>query len=537
MPLILQPHLTGGAPPVAVPVALVRSNSGNTGTGAPATLDATLGGTPIAGDTLLLVVCSDATVNTPAGWTLDVSAVATNGLYIYRKTSAGTESTVTITPSVAAATNWWYGEYEGLDATPLLASSSSTGSATTTSPTGATAFTSGATGGLAIAAFGSSRFSAVTASGYTNGFTELADLGTTKASGTNVSLAVATALANTDGSFSSTATLSASSAVGGVIAIYEPGTPGGGDPDPPPDPPPDPIGYPSPTTVGWEHTGVTLTPYTGPQIITTAGTVIDSKDIDVVLEVRAQNVTIKRSRIKAAGGFGIKQTASGTGLIVEDVEITSDVGGSGIIDRSILVENFATLRRVYVHNTQRGIQLGGHDILISNCYIGDNNNSTAAHTTAILASGGVYNVQVIHCNLFTLPNTEASGAISTYPEQGPNHDFLFEDNLIASGGDYAVRFGYTPCCDPDNPTQRDPDPPAGTTCEDKNYNYTFINNKFSTRYFANCGANNYADYGPDAATSTWTGNTWYDEGNGGAAKHGTTVPAPANEHSTLLLCD
>src|SRR4051812_31755406 len=52
--------------------------------------------------------------------------------------------------------------------------------------------------------------------------------------------------------------------------------------------------FPSAATTGWRHTGVTLTPYRGPDEVTRAGTVIDGKDIGCIW-IRAQNVVIVRS--------------------------------------------------------------------------------------------------------------------------------------------------------------------------------------------------------------------------------------------------
>ena len=255
---------------------------------------------------------------------------------------------------------------------------------------------------------------------------------------------------------------------------------------------PPPAVFPTPQTTGWAPTGVALTPYTGPSIITTAGTVIDGKDITTCLAVKAPNVSITRSRVRCAGDFGIEQRGNAQGLLVQDVEITSD---GGILDRAVLFQDGAIMRRVYVHAMQRGIAVGSNTTVESS-YVGENQNGTDAHTSAIMTSGGSRHVIVRFNTLQTAPNTNASSAISFYPELwagGANDDFLIEGNLLNSGGGYATYLGHTP-----------------SSGESPNTHFRFINNRFGTLYFPACGI-----YGPSAswsvdATNTWSGNTWYD---------------------------
>ncbi len=267
-------------------------------------------------------------------------------------------------------------------------------------------------------------------------------------------------------------------------------------------------GFPTPTTTGWAPTGVTLTPYTGPDIITTAGTVIDGKDISVCLTIEAKNVTIKRSRVRCGGDFGIRQIDNAQGTIVQDVEITS---GSTMLDRAILFTDGAVMSRVYIHGMQRGIAVGSNTT-IETSYVGENQNGTDAHTSAIMTSGGTQHVIVRGNTLQTAPNTNASSAISFYPELwagGANDDFLIDGNLLNSGGEYAVYLGHTPS--------------AG---ESPNTHFRFTNNKFGTLYFPLCGMSGpVASWSVDA-TNTWSNNTWYDlrsTGGGYTNKNGQTV--------------
>ncbi|MEA2587695.1 MAG: hypothetical protein QOH66_622 [Actinomycetota bacterium] len=112
-------------------------SAGNT-SGLVVTLDAP----PTPGNLLVAACNSDATVSTPAGFTLAVSAVSGQGLYIfYRVVQAGDGSSVTFAPSVADSCAGGVIEYSGLTATPLdqtasnTTNSSATSLATGTTPT------------------------------------------------------------------------------------------------------------------------------------------------------------------------------------------------------------------------------------------------------------------------------------------------------------------------------------------------------------------------------------------------------------------
>jgi hypothetical protein len=109
-----------------VAVTLVQKkgaqSAGNT-SGLVVTLDAP----PTPGNLLVAACNSDATVSTPAGFTLAVSAVSGQGLYIfYRVVQAGDGSSVTFAPSVADSCAGGVIEYSGLTATPLDQTASNT---------------------------------------------------------------------------------------------------------------------------------------------------------------------------------------------------------------------------------------------------------------------------------------------------------------------------------------------------------------------------------------------------------------------------
>jgi hypothetical protein len=285
---------------------------------------------------------------------------------------------------------------------------------------------------------------------------------------------------------------------GGVLGALLLAGCGAPAPDPPPGSPPPsgvPSAFPSPFTTGWAPTGVTLHPYTGPNPVTTKGTVIDGADISSELEIKASNVTITRSRIAAGGGASyVVLQSSGSGLMITDTEITAKSGQ--VADRA--VASFGTnmtLTRVYVHGTQRGIQTGDGTTITAS-YSDDFNNASGNHATGVMALGGTNHV-VLKANTFGCGTGECSAAMSVYPETdfgGANDDWTVNGNLF-NGGSYCVYLGYSPA-DGESP----------------NTNIRFTNNRFGTKYHAQCGI-----YGPvgswsSATGDVWSGNVWYAPG-------------------------
>ncbi len=247
-------------------------------------------------------------------------------------------------------------------------------------------------------------------------------------------------------------------------------------------------GFPTAQSTGWRRTGVSLSPYSGPCVITVPGTVIDAKDISCSkVEVRADDVRISRSRVRASGDLGVV-FRSGSGLVISDSEVTAvNPGGVGIAiaswgGRGMRVE------RSYVHGTVRGIQ-PGEGTSVSGSYVDDLVNASGAHATAVGVNGGTRNV-TIRGNTLGCNASHCSAALSAYPETtwGPNDNWLIDGNLL-NGGGYCTHLGYTPS--------------AG---EQPNTNFRVTNNVFGNKYYPRCG-----QYGPVASWTpppTGVGNLW-----------------------------
>ncbi len=264
------------------------------------------------------------------------------------------------------------------------------------------------------------------------------------------------------------------------------------------------VPFPTPSTTGWAPTGVTLKPYTGPLTITANGTVIDGADIAGGLTVKANNVTISRSRIRAGNGLSyvVYQSPSSSGLSISDTEIANVP--SQAADRAVSSKGTnMTLARVYVHGTQRGIETGPYTT-ITDSYSDDFMNTSSNHATGVMSLGGTAHVTLRH-NTFGCGTGECSAAMSVYPQTdfgGANSDWTIDGNLF-NGGSYCVYLGYSPA-DGESP----------------NTNMRVTNNGFGTKYRSQCGL-----YGPVgswswSAGNTWTGNYWYAPG---ATKNGTAL--------------
>lgn len=187
--------------------AFVQELGGNSGATAPATYPVMLSSPTVNGNLVVIVVASDATVATPAGFALDKSQVNSNGHYQFSKVSSGGETGWTVTPNSPAAGCWYAAEISGLAASPLdQAASTGSGTGAATRSTGTTGTTTQAAE-LAVASWGASTVGAADTWGaQTNGFAErISDQGTTTG-GSNIGLAVAAAVLSATGTVESTAT-------------------------------------------------------------------------------------------------------------------------------------------------------------------------------------------------------------------------------------------------------------------------------------------------------------------------------------------
>jgi hypothetical protein len=263
--------------------------------------------------------------------------------------------------------------------------------------------------------------------------------------------------------------------------------------------------FPDATCTG-VPSGTTLTPYTGPQVITADNTVIDGKLIDEPLEVDASNVTIKNSRMtgtactSSSGCSGINspddaRTYGKQPLQLLDSEIDCGGFGTGISSGNLIV------RRVLIHNCENGFNLD-QNVDVRDSFVEyllrvpdeighpDGAQMGCGHwdptyTGPSCAAGfapGALNITFVHNTIFAVTS---DGVLqnSTFilnggspPAAGPGDgvgidtNILIQGNLLAGGG-------YTIYC-----ANGVGDEPAVSR------NVRVINNHFSRRFAPNVGA-------------------------------------------------
>ena len=196
---------------------------------------------------------------------------------------------------------------------------------------------------------------------------------------------------------------------------------------------------------GPENTGVpagtVLTPYTGPYAITAANTVIDGKILTDCLDIKAKNVTIKRSKItcKNKGGMIIRvfdELVSDASLTIEDSEIQGDGQGLGV--------GFGhyTMRRVNMHNLNEGPRVSDGAVIEDNWIHGLVFTDEKDHQDILQTTGGTGMV-VRHNTLEAFDpttNEPFNAGFQLGSETAPSlTDLLVEDNLF-TGGNYTVNF-------------------------------------------------------------------------------------------------
>lgn len=206
--------------------------------------------------------------------------------------------------------------------------------------------------------------------------------------------------------------------------------------------------FPDANCTGYAHTGVTLTPYTGPNPVTVAGTVIDSKQINGELRINANNVTVKRSRV--SGRIFTDYSNKYTGILIEDVDID---GGNTLL--ACLGPSGFTARRANIRNCSQGVNASG-GFTLEDSYIHDIYGTGSGHTEAVLgaASTAAYPIRMIHNDLQAVYNSASGGFVNgggmsaavafyTHPTfWPPQSNIQFEKNRLNTTGSGAVYMLY-----------------------------------------------------------------------------------------------
>jgi hypothetical protein len=181
---------------------------------------------------------------------------------------------------------------------------------------------------------------------------------------------------------------------------------------------------------------VVLTP-SGSLTVKTAGAVIEGLDISGTVEINANNVTIRNSRIRAASGAAsntiLIRTNSYTGTVVQDVELDcASRAQAGIYWTGY------TLTRVDIHHCiGDGADIGGSNVTIQDSWIHDLIEVPGSHNDGIQITSGS-NIRLLR-NHVTNGNTQTS-ALKVGADQGDISNVTIDGNWIGGGG-YALYLG------------------------------------------------------------------------------------------------
>lgn len=188
-----------------------------------------------------------------------------------------------------------------------------------------------------------------------------------------------------------------------------------------------PTGFPDASSAG-VPAGVTLTPYSGAQVIQVAGTIIDGKDITQALVVRADNVTIRNSRIRYNDFFGISHE-TGANLRVENNDIIGP-GKSGDSPAAISCDvGGATFIGNDISGAEHGIAFGPGAALATGNYIhGDGSNKADPHIGGFSLKGGQKGV-VIRGNTVELSD-QATSDVFIQANVAAIDDVTVDHNLL-----------------------------------------------------------------------------------------------------------
>jgi hypothetical protein len=191
--------------------------------------------------------------------------------------------------------------------------------------------------------------------------------------------------------------------------------------------------------------------------------------------IKANNVTIRNTRITSGAYYPVDYRDPYTGLVVEDTEI---IGTSVNVTAALSFRGY-TARRVNVHGSADGLKVDAN-VTIEDSYIHDLATNSTTHNDGFQTTGGS-NVTLRHntCKLSTMPTANACIQVGT--EWASNSNWLVANNLFDGGG-WTINAR------------------AGNT------DMTVTNNRFTRN----------ASYGTGGIPgSTWTGN--YFDDNGAAA--------------------
>jgi len=175
----------------------------------------------------------------------------------------------------------------------------------------------------------------------------------------------------------------------------------------------------------------------GSLTVTRDGAVVDSKLVKGSITVKADNVTIRRTKIENEALYPIQIKSGYRGLVVEDTEID----GNGVASVAVLRGEY-TLRRVNIHAVKDGPRIEGDNVVIEDSYIHHLTRVPEGHHDTIQIRRGV-GIIIRHNNLQAYNDRlddPMNAVIQTGSLIGLVSNVLIERNLL-NGGNYSLAAG------------------------------------------------------------------------------------------------
>jgi hypothetical protein len=196
-----------------------------------------------------------------------------------------------------------------------------------------------------------------------------------------------------------------------------------------------PGAFPNPASTGvpagWQPAAV----HEGDLWVNEPGTVIEDMLVTGAIQVRAENVTIRRTRVHGIIWNQYSDSEQFGGLLIEDTEVGPDSGVMTDWGHGAVGTAGYTARRVEIHNVTDGFRVSGDNVLIEDSFVslavveGECN-----HLDAVQGYGGGQNV-VVHGNTLDARGY-CSNASVFMADSSPHADV--QGNLLL-GGTYSLR--------------------------------------------------------------------------------------------------
>lgn len=163
--------------------------------------------------------------------------------------------------------------------------------------------------------------------------------------------------------------------------------------------------------------GVALTRHSGALRVTEDGAVVDAVDVSGIIDVIADDVTIRRSRVTSGSHFAVKLRSGHTGLVVEDTSLActgDEDGGTGIV-----WGNYAATR-VEVTGCDRPFATNDHTTITGSYWNGERvpDLGTGTPTTAPPTTATPTTATPTTAGPPTTPTTAAPGPVAPPPPGG-----------------------------------------------------------------------------------------------------------------------